>query len=46
MKARNNKELKETTELNKLNEPNDYMNPHMTTTDIRAAIYAPQKSCI
>ena len=27
MKARNNKELKETTELNKLNEPNDYMNP-------------------
>jgi DNA invertase Pin-like site-specific DNA recombinase len=40
MKARNNKELKETTELNKLNEPNDYMNPHMTTTDIRAAIYA------
>ena len=25
MKARNNKELKETTKLNELNEPNDYM---------------------
>ena len=40
MKARNNKELKETSKINELNEPNDYMNPHMTTTDIRAVIYA------